>query len=548
MAEPVLLISSDPFLGASVEAVAHGRLRVARLDPSRRPMVWPAGSTGTVVLDVTVRQRAVLHDWVRRHHPGPMVVLLKPGEQQLSLPPSPPQVVIGRPFRLADLVSVLEHPSFPPAAPAPDPDPPPRPPGPATAPPLPRPDWPTARTRLDVRRRRPWWRRPVVTRVLLGLLVLVVLAGAWLAIGLFEARRDLQVGAAGVRSELAAAETALADGRTAEAAAHVRAARASLRVAAAVPERPELRVAARLPVLAGGVADTRRLLAAADELTTAAERAVAVTARLGPGQEAVLHGGRFDLGALEDAASQARDMLAGLAAARERLVEVRGGPLAPGVDGTRRWALDRVAAATARAAPLLATLDALPTAAGADRPHSYLLVLTTTAGPGTGGAPLAAREVVLDHGAATLRPGAGALLDALGRAGSPADLRASGPALLSAARSPGRDRPDGLVTLDPLAVRAVLAATGPVGVPGHGRLDADGAERRLTGDTDRGYAQAVLEATAGRLLGGRDLLAAGRALGEAGAGGHLRAYAADPAVARLLAHLHLDGAPAATGP
>jgi hypothetical protein len=85
-------------------------------------------------------------------------------------------------------------------------------------------------------------------------------------------------------------------------------------------------------------------------------------------------------------------------------------------------------------------------------------------------------------------------------------------------------------------------------VPGHGRLDAAGAEARLTGGTERGYAQAVLEATAGRLLGGRDLLAAGRALAEAGAGGHLRAYAPDPALARLLARHHLDGAPAVTAP
>ena len=131
MAEPVLLISSDPFLGASVEAVARGRLQVARLDPSRRPVVWPGGpAAGTVVLDVTARQRAVLHAWVRRHHRGPMVVLLKPGERAPSLPPDPAQVVIGRPFRLSELVAVLEDPPVPgPATPEPAP-PSPRPPAP----------------------------------------------------------------------------------------------------------------------------------------------------------------------------------------------------------------------------------------------------------------------------------------------------------------------------------------------------------------------------------------------------------------------------------
>ena len=87
MAEPVLLISSDPFLGASLEAVARGRVQVARLDPAHRPPAWPADPSTTVVLDVTARHRDSVHTWIRRHHPGPLVILLKPGERP---PPSPP--------------------------------------------------------------------------------------------------------------------------------------------------------------------------------------------------------------------------------------------------------------------------------------------------------------------------------------------------------------------------------------------------------------------------------------------------------------------------
>ena len=114
-----------------------------------------------------------------------------------------------------------------------------------------------------------------------------------------------------------------------------------------------------------------------------------------------------------------------------------------------------------------------------------------------------------------------------------------------------------MVGLDPLALRALLSVTGPVGVPGYGRLEAAGAVRQLTVDAERRwpdpaergrYRQAVLEATAGRLLGGRDLLAVGRAMGAAGSGGHLRAYAAAPALERLLARHRLDGGPPATVP
>jgi hypothetical protein len=580
VAEPVLLISSDPFLGASLEALAAGRIRVARLDPSRQPAAWPGEPAAIVVLDVTARQRNALHTWIRRHHGGSLVVLLKPGERVPALAFDPASVVVGRPFRLSDLVWVLEHPPDPPG----DPDPPRpgprdllkasaeqrrrrlgalagaggRPAGPAAGPRapsaaergLPRPDWPTAATRFDGRRRRRTRRgRRLAARALAGVLVVLVLAGAWLALGLFEARRDLLVAGSAVRAELTAAEAALERGRPAEAAAAVQAAERSLAVAAAVPDRRELRVAARLPLLSGGVRDTRHLLAAAAGLTGAGDRAVAVAAHLRPGRGALLDGGRFDLGALGDATAQARGLVAELEAARGELGRVRGGPLAPGAGQTRRWALDRVEESAARARPVLATFEALPGALGAGRPRSYLLVLTGPAGQ-PGGGPLAVREVVLDHGVAATRPGGGELVDALRGAGGAPDFATAGRALLAAARSGGRPRPDGVVALDPLAVRALLEATGPVAVPGYGRLDAAGAVRQLTRDAQarwpdpaqrRRYHQAALGAVVGRFLAGRDLVAVGRVLGAAGAGGHLRAYAADPGLERLLASHRLDG-------
>jgi hypothetical protein len=167
VAEPVLLISSDSFLGPSLEAVARGRLRVARLDPSLRPVAWPAEPAATVVLDVTARQRDAFHAWVRRHHPGPMVVVLKPGERPPTLPRDPDLVVVGRPFRLVDLVTILEHPPAPPGpgvpATAQEPGPSPRRSG-----------------------------RGIAVRVLVGLLVLLVLAAALFAFGLLGGRREFQ--------------------------------------------------------------------------------------------------------------------------------------------------------------------------------------------------------------------------------------------------------------------------------------------------------------------------------------------------------------------
>jgi hypothetical protein len=169
VAEPVLLISSDSFLGPSLEAVARGRLRVARLDPSLRPVAWPAEPAATVILDVTAPQRDAFHTWVRRHHPGPMVLVLKPGERPPIVPRDPDLVVVGRPFRLVDLVTILEHPPAPPGpgAPAETPDPDP---GPS-------------------RRRLP---RGVAVGVLVGVLVLLALAAALFAFGLLGSRQDIQ--------------------------------------------------------------------------------------------------------------------------------------------------------------------------------------------------------------------------------------------------------------------------------------------------------------------------------------------------------------------
>ena len=363
-----------------------------------------------------------------------------------------------------------------------------------------------------------------------------MVGGGWLGLGLVAARQDLLVGAAGVRDELARAETALARGRPDEAEAAVQAAQRSLAVAATVPERRELRVAARLPVLSGGIADTRRLLAAAGGLTGAGERAVAVVPHLRAGPAALLRGDRFDLDALDDAAAQAKGMVAELEAARAQLQEVKGGPLEPGVDETRRWALGQLDGALGRARPLAATLHALPAALGVGEPRRYLVVLARPAG----GTPLAAREVVLDEGVIDLGPPDDLLTVALRDPGPKASFPATGKAMLRAAGSGGRPRPDAVIALDPRATRMLLEATGPVAVPGYGRVDAD-TVARLTRHADPRYRQAVLATLVARFLSGHDVVATGRVLGAAGAGHNVRAYAADPGLQRLLASHRLDG-------
>ena len=113
--------------------------------------------------------------------------------------------------------------------------------------------------------------------------------------------------------------------------------------------------------------------------------------------------------------------------------------------------------------------------------------------------------------------------------------------MLRAAAAGGRPRPDAVIVMDPQAMRLLLEATGPVAVPGYGRIDATGAVASLTRSADPRYHQAVLATLVARFLSGHDVVATGRALGAAGTGHNVRAYAADPGLQRLLVFHRLDG-------
>jgi hypothetical protein len=889
--EPVLLVSNDRSLGGMLEGLARGRLRVAHIDPTRRPAAWPGQPAATVVLDLTPRTRDAVYPWVRRNHTGRVVVLLRPGEREASLPPDPDRLVVQRPFRLLDLVEVLAGPGTsadPDAVPSGGPSPPAlvsRPPGgreppdrdptrratpgppsaPATpAPPTPPTAAPPARTGTpgrpaasageaavragapgqqerpaaepDIRAANPketarraagWeataakleaprrageerkaaraanaasqagkaslWRssrpipppvpptppfpastpaaapealpnlsgpaptaevapgptaeapaageapavgdaptaggvaagvaeaptvppevpagraeapavppqappgsagastRPQVpgslaegpagpTRVpggtagaaaaspggqvgapvagpevaarsvpdglkegarraagweataakiaatrqaaaerraaraadraaeaptrpagrgpggtrqpglpprrrrrlspalggLAGALGLLVVAGGWLGLGLLEARQDLRAGASGFRNELTKAEAALRRGDPAAARAAIRAAARNLDGAEAVTARRPMRVAARLPLLSGGVSDANHLLAAARNLTQAGDRAVAVSTHLQSGRFAVLERGRFDLAALDNAIGQAKRLVVELDRVREELAQVRGGPLAPGSDETKRWALERLDEAVARARPVVSTLEALPAALGAGDPRTYLVALTTPAElrPG-GGVPLAVVQLGLDRGAVEVRDRDGAIAENVhnaqatwtavsgdpwargGRftqfslANSSPHFPTAGQELLWAYAARGRAKPDGVIAIDPLAMRALLRATGPVTVPGYGQLTAANCVQRTTHDAyvrwpnvtqRRRYNEALLGTLLARLLSGRDLVTTGKVLGAAGARRQMQVYAADPNLQRALAGNGMDGA------
>jgi hypothetical protein len=673
VAVSVLLLSNDPLLGPSLEALARGRLRVRHLEPSRRSTTWPGRATSTVVLDLAAGERATAYSWVREHHAGPVIVLLRPDEQASSLPPDPDRLVLRRPLSLSYLVETLSGldstngpangvpsrgapqptpgqkpaepdllqasarqrglrlgslsrpagdtptatpgalvagtaggamPATEPAAQAAPPVAPPeeRSPGraasaktashteatePATRPTAnghrqaaqapPQPSRPPEDRRPATRpKRRPERRRSILARgVVLGALGVVMVSGVWLALGLLQARKDLGVEGAGLRSELAKAHAALGRGDPDGARTAIRAASRNLDAAEAITVRRPMRVAARLPLLGGGVSDVRHLLAAARNLTGAADRAVAVSVHLQSGRFAVLEHGRFDLEALDRAVAQAKGLVAELDRVRAELAQVHGGQFAPGADQTKRWALARLDEATARARPVVPTLQVLPAAVGAERPQTYLVALTNPAElRPSGGVPLAVLEVTLDKGVVQVLSRDGEIVENVhnaqatwpavagnpwargGRfakfsmANSSPHFPTSGRELLRAYAARGRPTPDGVISMDPLAMRALLRTTGPVTVVGYGQLTARNCVRLTTHDAyvrwpnreqRRRYNEALLNALIQRLLSGRDLVATGKVLGAAGARRQVQMYATDPALQQALANNGMYG-------
>jgi Protein of unknown function (DUF4012) len=626
VAHQVLLVSSDPFLVASLKVAARGHFAVLRIDPAVEPAGWPWQAASAVVLDVAPEQRAGVSAWVRRHHSGPLVMLLTPDEPDTLPPNDPARVVVRRPFRIIDLVDILTAPAGPEAAarerlrpssrPATDgrelqpagveqrrrrlepvagggarprpvtsrarpAAPPTRPPAPRTSAP-PRPARPAPGGRppatgwfTSKRRRRAARRRLIVRSTLLGALVALLLSGGWLALGLLEARQELRLVAGSVRSDLTRAEAALRRDDLGVAGAALRDASRSIDVAEAVTERPPVRVAARLPLLSDGVRDAGHLLNATRELIRAGDHAVLLAGHLQPGGSALLERGRFDLRALEGANDQTSLLAAELERARAELQQIRGGPLSEGLQETRGWALGRVDDARARVRGIRSTLETLPVALGVGRPQTYLIALLTPAElRPSGGVPLAVMEVELDDGAVRVRSHGGDIAENVhnvqttwkavagdpwasggsftrfSEATSSPDFPTAGQELLRAYAARTRRRADVVVTLDPLAMRGMLQASGPITVPGYGRLTADSVVRRTTHDAyvtwpdrvvRRRHNELLLDALVDRFLSGRELIATSRALGAAGARRNVQMYAVDPRLQRLLAGQRLAG-------
>ena len=564
---PVVVFSSDPSLITAMQATLGPSRAVLRRVQAPGSVDWPSGSSVTVVLDVAPELRRSAYDEVRRRHRGRLVLIVEAGERAGSLPPDAARFTITRPFAIAELLDALSAPL----------------PREAAVPVFSVDDAPdlAGRDRLGAwaDRLHAWWdvlaERPTRTMLVTGGAVLLLLA-AWFSLGLLRSAADLNRTARATRTELNRVDTALAAADPGAARNALQAAQGHLDGAKAAADRRPVRLAARLPVLSASVDDLRRLLRAAQRGTRAAGLGVALYEQADSGRPAtaMFRDQRVDLAALARMRRQADSLLGELAAAQTELRAVRGGVLAPGVAGARASGLRQVEQLSDRVRSLMPALEVLPAALGGDRPRTYLVVLTTPAElRPSGGTPLAAVRVRVDGGRieiqerdvgvslhhATVRwtaaPGdpwsAAGRFDDFSLANSSPHFPTSGEELLRAYRALTGMRPDGVVAVDPLAMRALLRATGPVEVPAYGQVTAGNVSRlTMRGSYDRWpeaserrrYNQQLVGAVLRRFLDGRLLLEKLHALGTEAAERHLQVYAANPAVQAVLGRSGLDGA------
>jgi Protein of unknown function (DUF4012) len=596
---PIILVSRDPLVALAIRGAPRGRVHLLQQNPSPAGIRWPDHDQYSVVLDIGPHLRRSAYEAVRRHHAGRLVVILGRDEPD-RLPPDPATLTIKRPFRTVDLLKLLATPvpaahrmletaavaggqTAPvPAEAPPESPPPPEPRGRAVSRPA-----PVAAVRarrnsagLPSSPKAPARRRPLGRRVLAA--VLLPAAVGFLAVvagflgGVLEATRDLSASSQAMRAKLNQVDAALADGDVAAAAAAAEGARADLRTALRVTDRRAVRMAARVPVLSASMVDLRHLLNSAAYVVEAADRGVTVYAKFGSDRPTVLRDSRVNLSVLAKVRTETAALLEDVASARAELLKVRGGPLEPGVDKARAEGLVQLETVEGRIRPILSFTRIAPSLLGLDRDRTYVVVMTNLVqSRPSGGTPEAVARLRVSKGVIAVdgRP--------TGIAESPQETRVTWPALPEDPWRPGRafsefadansspnfptsgeellrayeamvgGSADGVVSVDPLALRGFLGVTGAMTVPGYGRLTSatvatqmmrDAYERWPDRDVRWRHNQALLEAVLRRLLDGRQLLTTAKALGLEASGRHLQIYMRDGQLRQATAAAHLDGA------
>jgi hypothetical protein len=426
-------------------------------------------------------------------------------------------------------------------------------------------------------------RRRRIAVIVVAVAAVLVVGGVLLALSLRSAASEVQANASEAQSSLERAKTQLAAGDVDAARTSARQAQEQVAAAALAADAPAVALVGRLPVAGDAVADLDRLVSAAGDLASASARLVDVyAAASGAGDgsgSALFVDGRADFAAMSTAASSVAQATDLAERAEQSLDAVQG--TVPGTGAlvaARDDALEQVRPLVVQLRALETLLRRLPDALGKGSTKNYLLVTMNPAElfPG-GGAALSAAVLRFTDGRLSL-PVRGSVSSQLfpGNprvawdhvSGAPyfplprqraafawsnihPDFARTSVEMRRAWVANGRAPVDGIIVLDPVALRAALKVTGPVRSSAYGTITAGNLLEKLLVAAYRDYRSdpdarhrvndALISSFVGRLSSGEGMLQLARALAATAPGGHFRVGVDDPVLQELIASTDLGG-------
>jgi hypothetical protein len=342
----------------------------------------------------------------------------------------------------------------------------------------------------------------VVLAAVAGAMAVVVVALACWVIVRGVLARDALLEAAPLLASLSAS---LSDPDAADPAPVVAEIRARTADAVDLTSDPGWRLAELMPIVGADLAAVRRVASSADLVARDAVPPLLELAGAVEGGGLLPHDGRIDLAALAAVTPAITAADASLAEAVDILDEADGSGLVPPVDEAVARMRDLIGGVAEPVSAAAAATDVLPGLLGADGPRDYLLVVQNNAElRATGGIPGAVAVIHVDEGMLRLGVQSTAFsFPAPAAATTPAEQVLYGDNftryLQNVTMTPDFARTgelartlwerrtglavDGVIAVDPVALAAVLDATGPIALPDGTTLDAGGAVQTLLSDT-----------------------------------------------------------------
>lgn len=404
----------------------------------------------------------------------------------------------------------------------------------------------------------------------------VVLAAAVIGFGALGLSLAQVPGAAdAARAELESAKVALEDGDTDAATQAVARARDHTDAVQVGVQGPAGLVGQWLPGVGTSVRDARHLGDALDAVVSVAELGTEAYPEITGDEATFFEGGHVDIPTLERVVTTAGDAEEELSRARTSLNAIEAtGPAGARLGDARDQALAQVGPLLDDLSGLMPLMRQLPAILGAEGERKYLLAILNPAEMlYSGGTALSYAPVTVNDGRVTI----GATVDtdanramfqprywrkvqgnpfhrgpirvALG--GMAPSWPIAGEETLNAWRSLRGRNMSGLVAVDVIALARLSEITGPMDVPGYGRVDSTNLVETLVGSYDdyadsdgrerKAANRALVPLFVERLLDTGQLPDKVRVLADAAAGRHFAVYFRDDEVQGTLDDLAISG-------